>query len=61
MRETLAVLASNTLARREGCGIKASPSPSFARRVAQAGLPARVLEQIEPLLDRLNEQNRLNS
>lgn len=38
------------LARREGCRIKADPSPSFARRVEQAGLPAHTLEQVEPLL-----------
>ncbi|MET0649713.1 MAG: transposase [Pyrinomonadaceae bacterium] len=39
--------------------IKAGPSPNFARRVEQAGLPARTLEQIEPLLvmlQALNEQ-----
>jgi transposase len=47
------------LARREGCRIKASPSPSFARRVEEAGLPAHTLAQIEPLLvmlKALNEQ-----
>jgi transposase len=47
------------LARREGCRIKAGPSPSFARRVEQAGLPAHTLIQIEPLLillKALNEQ-----
>lgn len=38
------------LARREGCRIKAGPSPSFARRVEQAGLPAHTLIQIEPPL-----------
>src|SRR5215212_2049729 len=38
------------LARREGCRIKAGPSPSFARRVEQAGLPTHTLAQIEPLL-----------
>jgi transposase len=68
VRETLVRTRSkyisliSALARREGCGIKAGPSPSFARRVEQAGLPARVLEQIEPLLGMLavlNEQIRL--
>jgi transposase len=46
------------LARREGCRIEAGPSPSFARRVEQAGLPAHTLVQIEPLLGMLalNEQ-----
>jgi transposase len=47
------------LARREGCR---GPSPSFARRVEQAGLPAHTLEQIEPLLvmlKSLNEQIKL--
>jgi transposase len=47
------------LARREGCRIKAGPSPSFARRVEEAGLPAHTLAQIEPLLvmlKTLNEQ-----
>src|ERR671921_850845 len=38
------------LARREGCRIPAGPSPSFARRVEQAGVPAHTLAQIEPLL-----------
>jgi transposase len=49
----------SALARREGCRIKAGPSPSFARRVEQAGLPAHTLVQIEPLLvvlKSLNEQ-----
>src|SRR5215217_5637471 len=49
------------LAQREGCRIKAGPSPSFARRVEQAGLPAHTLIQIEPLLvmlKALNEQIR---
>jgi transposase len=47
------------LASREGCRIKAGPSPSFARRVEQAGLPAHTLMQIEPplvMLEKLNEQ-----
>lgn len=47
------------LSRREGCRIKAGPSPSFARRVEEAGLPAHTLAQIEPLLvmlKALNEQ-----
>ena len=47
------------LARREGCRIPAGPSPSFARRVERAGLPAHTLAQIEPLLvvlKALNEQ-----
>jgi transposase len=47
------------LARREGCRIGAGPSPSFARRVEEAGLPAHTLAQIEPLLAMLaalNEQ-----
>jgi transposase len=50
------------LARREGCRIEAGPSPSFARRVEQAGLPAHTLVQIEPLLGilaALNEQIKL--
>jgi len=50
------------LARREGCRIPAGPSPSFARRVAEAGLPAHTLAQIEPLLGMLvvlNEQIKL--
>lgn len=38
------------LARREGCRIEAGPSPSFARHVEAAGLPAHTLAQIEPLL-----------
>jgi transposase len=49
----------SALARREGCRIKAGPSPSFARCVEQAGLPAHTLMQIEPLLvmlKALNEQ-----
>jgi transposase len=49
----------SALARREGCRIKAGPSPSFARRVEEAGLPAHTLAQIEPLLvmlKALNEQ-----
>jgi transposase len=49
----------SALARREGCRIKAGPSPSFARRVEQAGLPAHTLMQVEPLLimlKTLNEQ-----
>jgi transposase len=49
----------SALARREGCRIPAGPSPSFARRVEQAGLPAHTLTQIEPLLvmlKALNEQ-----
>jgi transposase len=47
------------LARREDCRINAGPSPSFARRVEQAGLPTHTLVQIEPLLvmlKALNEQ-----
>jgi transposase len=47
------------LARREGCRIAAGSSPSFARRVEEAGLPAHTLAQIEPLLvmlKALNEQ-----
>ena len=50
------------LARREGCRIKAGPSPSFASRVALAELPAHVLVEIEPLLvmlKALNEQIKL--
>jgi transposase len=42
--------------------IKSGPSPSFARRVAEAGLPAHTLAQIEPLLGMLatlNEQIKL--
>lgn len=47
------------LARREGCRIKSGVSRSFAARVEEAGLPARVLAQVEPLLimlESLNEQ-----
>jgi transposase len=47
------------LARREGCRIKTGVSRSFAVRVEEAGLPAHVLAQIEPLLimlESLNEQ-----
>jgi transposase len=47
------------LARREGCRIKSGVSRSFAARVEEAGLPAHVLAQVEPLLimlDSLNEQ-----
>src|SRR5215208_5985950 len=46
VRETLVRTRSKyisligALARREGCRIEAGPSPSFARRVEQAGLPA---------------------
>jgi transposase len=49
VRETLVSTCSKyialigALARREGCGIKAGPSPSFARRVEQAGLPAHTI------------------
>src|SRR5215216_825354 len=52
VRETLVRTRSRyisligALARREGCGIKAGPSPSFARRVEQAGLPAHTLARI---------------
>jgi transposase len=65
VRETLVRTRSKyisligALARREGCRIKAGPSPSFARRVEQAGLPAHTQAQIEPLLAMLaalNEQ-----
>ncbi|MET0624304.1 MAG: IS110 family transposase [Pyrinomonadaceae bacterium] len=45
------------LARREGCRIKAGPSPSFARRVELAGLPAHTLAQVEPLLVMLKAPN----
>jgi transposase len=45
------------LARREGCRIEAGPSPSFARRVEQAGLSAHTLAQIEPLLAMLKALN----
>jgi transposase len=47
------------LARREGCRIKSGVSRSFAARVEEAGLPAHVLAQAEPLLimlESLNEQ-----
>lgn len=50
---------TGALARREGCRTKAGPSPSSARRVEEAGLPAHTLAQIEPLLvmpKALNEQ-----
>lgn len=65
VRETLVRTRSKyisligALARREGCRIEAGPSPSFARRVEAAGLPAHTLAQIEPLLGMLaalNEQ-----
>ena len=65
MRETLVRTRSKyisligALARRKGYRIKAGPSPSFARRVELAGLPAHTLAQIEPLLvmlKTLNEQ-----
>jgi transposase len=65
VRETLVRTRSKyisfigALARLEGCRIKAGPSPSFARRVEVAGLPAHTLAQIEPLLvmlKALNEQ-----
>ena len=68
VRETLVRTRSRyisligALARREGCRIKAGPSPSFARRVAEAGLPAHTLAQVEPLLvmlAALNEQIKL--
>ena len=45
------------LARREGCRFGAGPSPSFARRVEEAGLPAHTLAQIEPLLAMLKALN----
>jgi transposase len=63
VRETLVRTRSkyisliSALARREGCGIKAGPSPSFARRVEQAALPAHTLAQIEPLLSMLGVLN----
>jgi transposase len=47
------------LARREGCRIKSGVSRAFAARVEEAGLPAHVLIQVEPLLimlESLNEQ-----
>jgi transposase len=47
----------SALARREGCRIKAGPSPSFARRVEATGLPAHTLAQIEPLLTLLKALN----
>ncbi|HWW73768.1 MAG TPA: IS110 family transposase, partial [Pyrinomonadaceae bacterium] len=65
VRETLVRIRSKyisligALARREGCRIEAGPSPIFARRVAEAGLPTHTLMQIEPLLvmlKALNEQ-----
>jgi transposase len=68
VRETLVRTRSKyisligALARREGCRIEAGPSPSFARRVEAAGLPAHTLIQIEPLLAMLgvlNEQIKL--
>lgn len=49
------------LARREGCRIPTGVSRSFAARVEEAGLPAHVLAQVEPLLimlESLNEQIR---
>ncbi|MET0625445.1 MAG: IS110 family transposase [Pyrinomonadaceae bacterium] len=63
VRETLICTRSKyisligALARREGCRIKAGPSPSFARRVELAGLPAHTLIQIEPLLVMLKAFN----
>jgi transposase len=65
VRETLVRTRSKyisligALARREGCRIKAGPSPSFASRIALAELPVHVLVEIEPLLvilTALNEQ-----
>ena len=44
------IVLIGALARREGCRIKAGPSPSYARRVEAAGLPAHTMAQIEPLL-----------
>jgi transposase len=64
VRETLVRTRSKyisligALARREGCRIKAGPSPSFARRVAEAGLPEHTLMQIEPLLVMLAALNK---
>lgn len=63
VRETLVRTRSKyisfigALARREGCRIKAGPSPSFARRVELAGLPAHTLAQVEPLLVMLKSLN----
>jgi transposase len=63
VRETLVrtrskyISLTGALARREGCRIEAGPSPSFARRVAEAGLPAHTLAQIEPLLAMLGVLN----
>lgn len=45
------------LARREGCRIKSGLSRSIAARVEEAGLPADVLAQIEPLLVMLGSLN----
>ncbi|MDQ3743305.1 MAG: IS110 family transposase [Acidobacteriota bacterium] len=47
------------LARREGCHIKSGASHGFAARVGEAGLPAHVLEQVEPLLAMLGSLNEL--
>jgi transposase len=65
VRETLVRTRSKyisligALARREGCRIEAGPSPSFARRVEQAGLPEHTLTQVEPLLAMLRVLNEL--
>ena len=45
------------LARREGCRIRSGVSRAFAARVEEAGLPAQVLAQIEPLLVMLGSLN----
>ena len=45
------------LARREGCRIKSGVSRRLAARVEEAGLPAHVLAQVEPLLIMLGSLN----
>jgi transposase len=63
VRETLVRTRSKyisligALARHEGCRIEAGPSPGFARRVEQAGLPAHTLAHSEPLLAMLGVLN----
>lgn len=49
----------SALARAEGCRIKSGSSANFLTRLQEAGLPERVLTQVEPLitlLKALNEQ-----
>ena len=45
------------LARREGCRIKSGSSANFLARLQEAGLPDRVMAQVEPLLALLRALN----